>query len=100
MMSRTAIHPGVILADELKELGIKPTVLARELHVTPSRISQIISGKRNITPDTALRFGKWFDTSASFWLNLQTNYELRLAQKEISKELSKIPTRVHKLSNA
>ncbi len=99
-MSRTAIHPGVILADELKELGIKPTVLARELHVTPSRISQIISGKRNITPDTALRFGKWFDTSASFWLNLQTNYELRLAQKEISKELSKIPTRAHKLSNA
>ena len=99
-MSRAPIHPGIILGEELKELGVKPTVLARELNVPPNRISQIISGKRNITADTALRLGKWFDMSAGFWLNLQKNYELRLAQKETCKVLNKIPTRRHKLANA
>ena len=94
-MSRSPIHPGNILGDELEEIGISAAELARQLNIPANRITQIIAGRRNITADTALRLGKWFGMSAVFWLNLQKSYELRLAQKEIGKELKKIPTRDH-----
>ncbi|WP_414644654.1 HigA family addiction module antitoxin [Bradyrhizobium sp.] len=74
-MPRPAIHPGEILADELYELSVTPTELSRQLAVPPNRISQIIQGKRAITGDTALRLGRWFQTSAQFWLNLQSAYD-------------------------
>ena len=74
------IHPGEILADELGELHISPTELARELHVPPNRISQLIAGKRAMTADTALRLEKWLGVSAAFWLNLQKRYELEIAR--------------------
>lgn len=99
-MSRTPIHPGSILGEELNEIGISATALARQLKIPANRISQIIAGRRNITADTALRLGKWFGMSAVFWLNLQKSYELRLAQKEIGKELNKIPTRKHEQAHA
>lgn len=86
-MTRPPIHPGEILADELEEIGITPTELARQLHVPPNRMSQIISGKRAITGDTALRLGHWFRNSAQFWLNLQSAYDLRMAEKEVGKEI-------------
>ena len=70
-MKRTAIHPGEVLADELEEIGISPTELARQLAVPANRISQIVKGKRAITGDTALRLGHWFGMSSQFWLNLQ-----------------------------
>ncbi len=92
-MSRTPIHPGEMLGEELDELGITAAELSRQLNVPANRISQIIAGRRNITADTALRLGKWFGMSAAFWLNLQKSYELRTAQKEIGKELNNIPTR-------
>lgn len=92
-MSRPAIHPGEILADELKELGITPTELSRQIAVPPNRVSQIIRGKRGITGDTALRLGHWFKTSAEFWLNLQTAYDLRVAAKEVGRSVAKLPTR-------
>ena len=92
-MSRTPIHPGTILGGELGEIGISAAELARQLKIPTNRITQIIAGRRNVTADTALRLGKWFGTSAVFWLNLQKNYELRLAQKKIGKELSEIPSR-------
>jgi len=94
-MSRSSIHPGTILGEELEEIGISAAELARQLNIPANRITQIIAGRRNITADTALRLGKWFGMSAVFWLNLQKSYELRLAQKEIGKELNKIPTRDH-----
>jgi len=94
-MSRSPIHPGTILGEELEEIGISAAELARQLNIPANRITQIIAGRRNITADTALRLGKWFGMSAVFWLNLQKSYELRLAQKEIGKELNKIPTRDH-----
>ena len=72
-MSRTPIHPGEILKDELAELGMSGAALARQIKVPANRISKIIAGKRNITANTALRLGKWFGTSAAFWLNLQTS---------------------------
>ena len=81
-MTRPAIHPGEILADELEELTITPTELARQLSVPANRITQIIQGKRAITGDTALRLGHWFGTSAQFWLNLQSAYDLSLAASE------------------
>jgi antitoxin HigA-1 len=90
-MTRPPIHPGEILADELEEIGITPTELARQLHVPPNRMSQIISGKRAITGDTALRLGHWFRNSAQFWLNLQTAYDLRVAEKDVGKEIDTLP---------
>ncbi len=92
-MSRTPIHPGEILRDELKEIGINGTELSRQIKVPENRIPQIIAGKRSITADTALRLGKWFGTTPAFWLNLQQSYELRKATREIGKEIDTIPTR-------
>ena len=95
-MSRPPIHPGEILADELDELDITPTELARQIGVPPNRISQIIQGKRAITGDTALRLGHWFKSSAEFWLNLQTAYDLRVAAKDVGRTIAKLPTRPEK----
>lgn len=82
-MSRklTPIPPGEILAEEyLAPLGISQNQLARDIDVPVSRISDILSGSRAITADTALRFGKYFRTSADLWLNLQTQYDLQIAK--------------------
>jgi addiction module HigA family antidote len=92
-MTRPAIHPGEILADELAEIGITPTELARQLHVPANRISQIIAGKRAITGDTALRLGHWFRNSAQFWLNLQSAYDLRIAEQAAGPEVEALPVR-------
>ncbi len=92
-MARTPIHPGEILADELKELGMSAAELGRTLHVPTNRITQIIKGQRAITADTALRLGKWLGTGAELWLNLQKSYELRQAQKELGDELKTIVRR-------
>jgi len=83
-MSRTPIHPGEILGDELEYLGLTAAELARILGVPANRITQILHGKRAITADTALRLGRWLGTSPDFWLNLQKSYELRLAEREMS----------------
>ncbi len=88
-MERPAIHPGEILADELQELGLSATELARLLHVPTNRITQILNGKRAITADTALRLGRWFGTGPELWLNLQKSYELRLAQQQSGEEIEK-----------
>ena len=92
-MTRPAIYPGEILADELAEIGITPTELSRQLGVPPNRISQIIAGKRAITGDTALRLGHWFGNRAQFWLNLQTAYDLRTAEAAIGREVAALPVR-------
>jgi antitoxin HigA-1 len=92
-MARPPIHPGEILGDELKEIGISANQLAQQLNVTTNRITQIIAGKRAITGDTALRLGHWFRNSAEFWLNLQSQYDLRLAELEAGKEIEALPVR-------
>jgi addiction module HigA family antidote len=79
MTVRPAIHPGEVLAEELDEIAVTPTELARQLRVPANRIAQIIQGERSITGDTALRLGHWFGTSAQFWLNLQSAYDIRVA---------------------
>ncbi len=80
-MARPAIHPGDILADELLELGVTATELARQVNVPANDIMQIIKGKRGITGDTGLRLGYWFGTSPLFWLNLQSAHDLRAVEK-------------------
>jgi addiction module HigA family antidote len=92
-MKRPAIHPGEILADELTEIGVTPAALARDIAVPPNRISQILRGRRNITGDTALRLGHWFGTSARFWLNLQTAYDIRQAEEQAGEEIARLPIR-------
>lgn len=93
-MARPAIHPGEILADELLELGVSPTELARQVKVPANRITQIVKGKRGITGDTALRLGHWFGTSPLFWLNLQSAHDLRLAEIVAGKVIQKLPRRM------
>ena len=95
-MARTAIHPGEILADELEELGVSPTELARQIRVPANRISQIINGKRSITGDTALRLAHWFGTSPQFWMNLQALYDVRMAEQEAGTEIKTLPTKPDK----
>jgi antitoxin HigA-1 len=92
-MARTPIHPGELLADELKELGLTSTELARTIDVPANRISQILAGKRSITADTALRLGRYFGMSADFWMNLQKTYELDLARRELGAAIEAIPSR-------
>ncbi len=92
-MPRKAIHPGEVLADELSEIGMTPTELARRINVPPNRITQIVQGHRAITGDTALRLGHWFKTSAQFWLNLQSAYDLRMAEQKAGEEIARLPTR-------
>lgn len=74
------IHPGEILRGELEELGLSANAMARALDVPPARIAEILNGSRAITADTALRLARWFGTSARFWMNLQSSYELARAE--------------------
>ena len=91
-MARLPVHPGEHLAEELSELGISAAEFARQVDVPVNRITAIINGQRGVTADTALRLGHWFGTSAEFWLNLQTHYELRLARQEVGDRVQKLPT--------
>jgi antitoxin HigA-1 len=84
------IHPGEILADELKEIGMTALELGKRLGVSNNRLYQIIAGKRDITADTALRLGQFFGTGPELWLNLQKAYELDVARQKIGGELKRI----------
>jgi addiction module HigA family antidote len=90
-MARSAIHPGEHLADAIAGLGVTAAQLAHDIEVPPNRISGILRGRRAVTADTALRLGRYFGTSAEFWMNLQQIYDLRLAEREIGKRLGAIP---------
>ena len=91
-MAITAIHPGEHLAEELEALGMSAAELARQLKVPTNRITEILNGRRAITGDTALRLGHFFGTSPEFWLNLQSLYELRLAEQKVGKSIRILPT--------
>ena len=91
-MAIKAIHPGEHLAEELTELNMSAAELARNLAVPTNRVTEILNGQRAITGDTALRLGHFFGMSAVFWLNLQSHYELRLAQQKAGKAINALPT--------
>jgi antitoxin HigA-1 len=82
------VHPGEILFEEfLKPMGISQNKLALEIRVPPRRINEIVLGKRRISADTALRLGRYFGTSAQFWLGLQMDYDLDLEEDRLGDRL-------------
>lgn len=90
------IPPGEILLEEfMKPMDISINRLAREIMVPPGRISEIVNGKRAITADTALRLGKFFGVSPEIWLDLQSDYDLRVARRTVGREIEK---RIHTLA--
>jgi addiction module HigA family antidote len=93
------IHPGEILMEEfLKPIGVSQYRLAKDISVPPRRINEIVHGRRSVTADTALRFGRFFGMSPQFWLNLQTRYDLEVTEDSLGNRLEK---EVHRLeSNA
>jgi addiction module HigA family antidote len=94
-MGRSAIHPGEHLAAQLDALEMSAAELGRKLKVPANRITEILNGQRAITGDTALRLGHFFQTSPEFWLNLQTLYELRLAEQKSGDAIKALPTLSH-----
>ena len=91
-MSRIPIHPGEVLAEDLAALDMSAAELARQLKVPTNRVTEILNGQRAITGDTALRIAHFLGTSAQFWLNLQSLYELRLAERRAGKAIRALPT--------
>ena len=78
------VHPGEVLREDfLKELGMSEQALARALGVAPLRIAQLVRGRSALTPDTALRLGRYFGTSAEFWVNMQAHYDLEVARDRL-----------------
>ncbi|WP_218079129.1 HigA family addiction module antitoxin [Actinomyces oris] len=90
------VHPGeVLMEDFIEGFGITQNKLAVAIGVPPRRINEIVHGKRAVTADTALRLGKYFGVSAQFWLNLQTQYDLDVAEDRLSMQIDAItPLRV------
>ena len=91
-LARTPIHPGTHLAERLTALDMSAAELGRRIAVPTNRITGILNGQRGITGDTALRLGHFFGTSPELWLNLQTVYELRVAERKLGPALRKLPT--------
>jgi antitoxin HigA-1 len=92
------VHPGeILLPDFLKPLSISQYRLAKEIHVPARRVNEIALGRRGVSADTALRLGLYFNTTAQFWLNLQSHYELDQARLSSAKGIEKT---IHPLPNA
>jgi len=84
------IHPGeVLLEDFMKPLGLSQYRLAKDIRVTPIRISQIVNGKRSVTVDTAMRLARYFGTSAGVWLRLQVRYDLEVAEQKLTEKINR-----------
>ena len=82
------IHPGEVLrAEFLEPMGLSQYRLAKDIHVPARRINEIVLGKRGITADTGLRLARFFGTSAQFWMNLQSRYDLQVAEGELGARL-------------
>jgi len=84
-----SVHPGQVLLEEfLKPMGLSQNQLASSVYVSPRRIDEIVLGKRPVTANTALRLGRYFGTSPQFWLGLQMDYDLDVAEDEIAERLT------------
>jgi len=84
------IHPGEVLREDFMEpLGLSMNKLALDLHVPVTRIAEIVHERRGITPDTALRLARYFNTSARFWLNLQVAYDVEVAEDELARRIER-----------
>ena len=90
-----AIHPGEFLGETLQELGITQAEFARAIGVSPMRISHVINSSRPVTAELALLFGRAFDQSPQYWLNLQSSYDLKTAEALIGKRLKGVHSFAH-----
>ena len=90
-MFKRTVHPGEVLKGELEEFGVTLAEFERQISVPANRISQIIAGKRSITGDTALRLGHWFGVEPQFWMNLQTQFDLAVADREVGEAVRNLP---------
>lgn len=90
-MARTATHPGAYLAEQPEALDLSVAELGRQLRVPGDRISQIVTGHRAITRDTALRLGHFFGTRPHLWLNLQATYGLRVVEEKLGATIWNLP---------
>ncbi len=88
-MSKLPIHPGEQIALDLEDVGLSANQLAKTLNIPQNRLSEIIRGRRGISADTALRLSAWQGTSPHYWMNLQRNYELDLAEAKSGEEIRK-----------
>ena len=80
-------HPGEILRDELAELRLSANAFAAKIKVPTNRVTEILAGRRSVSAETALRLGRFFGTSAQFWMNLQANYDLKRAAAESGRDI-------------
>jgi antitoxin HigA-1 len=90
-----AIHPGEFLTETLEELGFSQAAFARAIGVSPMRISHVVKGARPVTAELALLFGRAFDQSPHYWLNLQADYDLKTAEARIGPRLRAIHSVTH-----
>src|SRR6266446_10088707 len=90
MKTLPPVHPGEVLVEDfMKPLGLSQYRVAKDIGVSPLRISQIIRGTRSVTADTAMRLGRYFGTSAVVWLRMQARYDLEVAEKELGKRIQR-----------
>jgi len=93
------IHPGeILLEDFMKPMGITARQLASDIDVSPSRISELVNGQRPITADTALRLGLFFGMEPRFWLNLQSEYDMRLAERQLRAKIAPRIRALHRVA--
>ena len=84
------IHPGVFLKEVLDELGISQNAFAQAIDVSPMRVSHVVKGTRPVTAELALLFGKAFSQTPSYWMNLQTSYDLKTAEKALAQKVRQV----------
>jgi len=84
------IHPGVFLKEVLDELGISQKAFAQAIDVSPMRVSHVVKGTRPVTAELALLFGKAFGQTPSYWMNLQTSYDLKTAEKALAQKVRQV----------
>jgi len=90
------VHPGVFLKEILDELGVSQAEFSRTIGISPMRVSHVIKGTRPVTAEMALLFGKVFGQTPQYWVNLQAAYDLKVAEKSISRRLAGL----HELAHA
>ncbi len=83
------VHPGKILSDELNEIELSANTFAAKIKVPTNRVTEILAGRRSVTAETALRLARFFGTSAQFWMNLQTNYDLKIVVAASGKRIAR-----------
>ena len=88
-MSKLPIHPGKQIALDLEDAGLSANQLAKALNIPQNRLTEIIRGRRGISADTAIRLSAWQGTSPQYWMNLQKNYELDLAEAKSGDQIRK-----------